>query len=116
MRHLIAALLVAESLARGLRLAQLLPALPGHDIVAAVLILAGVPVAALLFTSGWMLIARRPPAVALAQIALLSSAVLMTLTVGLGLAPTMIYPWWRWQVAIGYCGYAAASAAWLRGT
>ena len=111
MRHLIAALLLAESLARAFRLAQLLPALPGHDFVAAALIVAGCPVAALLFTSGWMLIARRPPAALIARIALLSSAVLVTLTVGFWLAPTMSYPWWRWQITIGYWLYATAASS-----
>jgi hypothetical protein len=38
----------------------------------------------------------------------LTSAVLTVFDVGLNLAPTMVYPWWRWQVTAGYLIYAAA--------
>ena len=105
-RFLLAALLVAESLARAVRLAALLPALAGYDATAVLLILAGGLVAALQFSSGWMLAARRPPAAVLARWAFLGAAIVITLTVGFGLAPTAVYPWWRWQVTGGYWAYA----------
>ena len=40
----------------------------------------------------------RPAGPPLARSALLVAAILTTLDVGFNLAPTGVYPWWRWQV------------------
>jgi hypothetical protein len=105
-RLALSALLMMEALARGARLAQLLPALPGYDPLAVFLICASGVVAALQMTSGWLLAARRLPAVALARQAVVAGAVLNTLVIGAALAPTIVYPWWRWQVTAAYWVYA----------
>jgi len=102
----LAALLLFESLGAALYLSRLISALPGHDALVVVLILLRGVIGALQFTAGWMLAARRPPGVVLAQWAVVSSAVWVLLAVGFNLAPTAIYPWWRSQAASAYGLYA----------
>ncbi len=104
---ILAALLIIESLFAGLYVGRLVPALAGHDLSVVAVILARGGVGALQFAAGWMLANRRPPGPALAGWAWLAAAVWTTLAVGLNLAPTMVYPWWRWQVTAAYCAYAA---------
>ena len=65
-------------------------------------------VAALLCAAGFMWIRGRTSAPAFTCVALLSSAVLLTLTLGLGLAPTSVFPAFRWPVVMGYWTYALA--------
>jgi hypothetical protein len=111
---LLAALLFFEALVSVVYLSQSISTLPGHDAtVVALTILRGV-VGALQFIAAWMLAARRPPGRALAQWALVSSAIWTLLGVGFNLAPTSIYPWWRWQFTIGYGLYVLAMLAALR--
>jgi hypothetical protein len=104
--------LIIEAFLAGLYVAGLISALPGHDALVVAVILARGVVGALQFTAGWVLVNRRPPGVALARWAFLSSAVLTTLAVGFNLAPTSVYPWWRWQVTAIYWGYAMG-ALWI---
>jgi hypothetical protein len=112
MRVVLSVLLILEALNAGFYVANLIPALPGHDLSVVVVILARGVVGALQFTASWLLIHKRPPAVALARYAFLSSAILTTLAVGFNLAPTSVYPWWRWQVTTIYWGYAVV-ALWI---
>ena len=113
LRRLIAFLLIAESIVNGMHVAGLLPALPGHDVSVVVLILARGLVGALQFAGGWTLAKRRPAGAPLARTALLVAAVLTTLDVGLNLAPTPVYYWYRWQFTAAYWAYAVLAAWWL---
>lgn len=112
--RLIASCLIAESMFGSLRVASLVPQLAGYDGIAVALILARGGVCAMQFVSGWLLANRRPQGFALAPWALVASAILTPLDVGLGLAPTPFYPWLRWQVTLGYDAYAMAAALFVR--
>ena len=112
MRTVLSALLIIEAFFAGLYVAGLVSALPGHDALVVVVILARGVVGALQFTAGWVLINRRPTGVALARYAFLSSAILTTLAVGFNLAPTSVYPWFRWQVTGAYWVYVLG-ALWI---
>lgn len=112
--RLLAFLLIAESLFGVLRVAGLLPLLPGHDAIAIALILARGLLGALQFAGGWMLATRRPQGFALARWAFLGGAILTPFDVGLGLAPTSIYAWLRWQVTAAYVAYAIGAYLFLR--
>ena len=114
LRRFLSALLLFESIVAGVYVARLVPALPGHDFSVIVVILARGVVGALQFAAGWMLAARRLPGVPLARLAFVGSAVLTTMAVGFNLAPTGVYPWWRWQFTGGYWVYALAALLALR--
>ena len=111
--RLLATLLIAESMFGGLRVAGLVSRLSGYDEVAVALIVARGFLGTLQFVGGWLLANRRPQAFVLAPWALVGGAILTPLDVGLGLAPTDVYPWLRWQVTLGYDIYALAGAAFL---
>lgn len=111
--RLLAFLLIAEALFGGVRVAGLLPRLPGYDVVAIALILARGLLGALQFTGGWLLATHRPQGPVIARSAFLGGALLTVFDVGLGLAPTSIYAWLRWQVTAVYAAYAIAAAIFL---
>src|SRR5512132_3559539 len=95
--RLIAFLLIAEALFSALRLATLLSQLGIYDPVAIALIVARGALGALQFTGGWMLATHRPAGPVLARWALAGGAALTVLDVGLRLAPSTVYYWYRWQ-------------------
>jgi hypothetical protein len=112
--RIVAAFLFLESLAGVFYVSRLVSALPGHDApVIGLIVLRGV-VSALQFAGAWMLFARRPPGVPIARAALLGSLVWTLLAVGFNLAPTGVYPWWRWQFSAVYVLYVAAALGALR--
>ena len=106
MRVILALALIVESIFNALYVAGLLRALSIYDAVAIALIFARGMTGALLCAGGWTLMTRRPAGAAIARLALIVAAVLTTLDVGFNLAPTSVYPWWRWQVTAGYWVYA----------
>lgn len=110
----LAFLLIAEALFAGARVTQFVPRLGGYDPIAAVLILSRGLLGALQFTAGWLLATRRPPGLALGQAAYVAAAILTAIDVGMGLAPTEVYAWIRWQVTLVYAMYAIAAAMFLR--
>jgi len=112
--RLLAFLLIAEALLAGVRVAEFVPRLGGYDLVALILILARGALGALQFTAGWLLATKRPQGFALGQAAFVAAAVLTVFDVGLGLAPTGVFVWLRWQVAMCYAAYAIAAAIFLR--
>jgi hypothetical protein len=79
-----------------------------------VLILSRGLLGVLQFTAGWLLATGRPQGIALGQAAFAAAAVLTVFDVGMGLAPTEVYAWIRWQVTIAYGFYAIAAAIFLR--
>ena len=114
--RVIAFLLIAESLVGALNFTQLISQIGIYSPLTIALILLRAVLNAFLFVGGWTLANRRPQGPALARYALLASAVLTLFDVGLNLAPTMVYPWWRWQVTAGYGVYAAACTGILKYT
>lgn len=113
MRRLLGAILIGEAAIAGLATLQSLPALPGYDAIAVVLILARAGVGALQLTSGVLLFEQRPPGTALARLALLLSAIVTTMTVGFRWAPSDIYYWIRWQFVGAYWAYAVIAIIYL---
>jgi hypothetical protein len=97
-----------------LRVANLISQLGGYDAVAVSLILARGLLGALQFTGGWLLASRRPQGFVLAQWAFVGAALLTPLDVGMGLAPTSVYPWLRWRVTMAYDLYAIGAALLVR--
>ncbi len=114
--RVIAFLLIAESLVGALNFTQLISQIGIYTPLTIALILLRAVVNAFLFVGGWTLANRRPQGPALARYALVSSAVLTLFDVGLNLAPTMVYPWWRWQLTAGYGMYAATCIWALKNT
>ena len=113
---LLGLVLIAEAAFAGLSVLRSLPALPGYDAVAVSLILAGGGVGALQAASGVLLLDKKDPGPVLGQAALLMSAILTTLVVGLRLAPSDIYYWIRWEYVAGYWTYALVGIWILRRT
>jgi hypothetical protein len=103
----VAFLLIAEAMLSAFHFANLLPFLSGHDAIAIALILVRVLLAALQFSAGWMVGSRRPQGYVLGQWALAAGALLTPFDVGLNLAPTLVEPWWRTEITVGYVLYAA---------
>lgn len=114
LRKVIATLLRVEAILNALYVAGLLSALPGHRWTAVTLILARGVVGALQYVAGTRLHNDEPSGRTLATMALLSAAALTTLDVGFNLAPTPIYPWWRWQTVGIYWTYALLASLAVR--
>jgi hypothetical protein len=110
----LAVLLLAEALGTAFWIAGIVPALAAHDALAVTTVIARGFVGALQLASGSFLLVRRPAAPALAQLALGSSAVLVTLEVGLRFAPSSLDPTYRWPIVIVYWAYALGWIAVLR--
>lgn len=112
--RLLASALIAESMFGALRVADLISRLGAYDAIAVALIIARGLLCALQFTGGWQLASRRPQGFSLAQLAFAGAALITPFDVGMGLAPTPVYAWLRWQVTIGYEVYALAALLLLR--
>ena len=97
--------LIAESMLTASRLAGLLPSIAVYDGVALLLIVLRGLLAPLQFAGGWFVASHRPQGRPLAVAALTLGAVLTVFDVGLGLAPSPVYPWWRWQATMIYSVY-----------
>jgi hypothetical protein len=111
---LLAVLLLAEAVRTAFWIAELLPSLGwrGHWILLLVLARAGV--GALQIASTVLLFDASARGVRLAQIALISSAVLLTLEIGLRLAPSDVDPSFRWWIVGAYWVYAGAMGTGLQ--
>ena len=116
LRRIPAALLILDGLGAAVRLTSLLPTLVVYGPLTLTLLAARALVAALQFTSGWMLWDDRPPARPIAIAALAASALLKIPEIGLRLAPTNIDPTFKWWAVAAYAVYAAAIAAWIERT
>ena len=112
--RLLAFALIAEALFAALRVAELISQLGGYDAVAVTLIVLRGLLGALQFMGGWLLASRRPQGLSLAAWAFAGAAIITPFDVGMGLAPTSVYPWLRWQVTIAYDVYAIAALIYLR--
>lgn len=105
--RVIAFLLIAESLITASRLTSFLSTLAAYEGTALVLIVLRAALVPLQFAGGWFLAKRQPQGVPLAKAALAGGAALTVFDVGLGLAPSPVYPWWRWEATVLYAAYAA---------
>ena len=114
LRRIPAALLILDGLGTAVRLTSLLPTLGVYAPIALTLLAARALIAALQFTSGWMLWDDRPPAAPLAIVSLVASALLAIPETGLRLAPTNIDPTFKWWAVIGYGIYALVMTASIR--
>lgn len=92
-----------------MRVAGLLPALGIYAPVTIVMIVLRGLLCALQFAGGWFLAERRPQGLQLAVGAYVGGLVLTPLDVGLGLAPSPVYAFFRWQATAVYCTYAVAA-------
>jgi len=106
-RVILPTLLLLEAALSGLWIWRLLPGLPARDPAILALIAARVVASLFQVTSSWCLRTKRPFAGTLTQRTLLATGVLMTLEVGLRLAPSNLDPTFRWHVVIGYWAYVA---------
>jgi len=106
LRRLLAVLLLAEVVRTAFWIAALLPSLGwrGHWILLLVVARAGV--GALQIASSVLLFEERARGVRLAPIALISSALLLTLEIGFRLAPSDVDPSFRWWIVGAYWVYA----------
>jgi len=112
--RLLAFALIAEAMFGALRTAGLISQLGVYDPVAVALIILRGLLGALQFVGGWLLASRRPQGFGLSRWAFAAAAIVTLFDVGMGLAPTSIYPWLRRQVTIGYAVYAIAAIVFLR--
>ena len=112
--RVVAFLLIAESLLTAARMASMLPVLAVYDGVALLLIVLRALLVPLQFAGGWSVASRRPQGPPLARAALVLGAALTVFDVGLGLAPSPVYPWWRWQAALAYAIYASIGVIVMR--
>jgi hypothetical protein len=110
----IALLLIVEGLSSGLRTVQRLPVLIHYPGLTPGVVLLRAAVAVAQFTGGWTLLAGRPFGPTAATWVYVASAVLVTLEIGIGLAPTSLFPAYRWPAVALYWLYALSAAAWLR--
>ena len=105
-----AVLLIGEALLTAAWLATRLPVLAIYGGTELLMIGLRALVAILLCAAASMWIRRLSPAPAFTRGAVLSSAGLLTLELGLRLAPTSLFPAFRWPVVMGYWVYALAVA------
>jgi hypothetical protein len=112
--RLIAFLLIAESMFVAMHVATLVRQIEIYEPVAVLLIVLRGLLAALQFTGGWTLAQRKPQGRMLAMYGLIGGALLTPIDIGLGLAPSPIYAWWRWHAVGIYVVYALAAVAMLR--
>jgi hypothetical protein len=105
-RYLFALLLILEGLSSALRFASRLSVLMVYPPLTVAFVAARFIVAIQQFGAGWMVIGGRPPGPPMARWALAASAVLVTLELGLGFAPTNLFPAYRWWAVGLYWAYA----------
>ena len=99
--------LLAESLFTAARLTSFISTLAVYEGTALVLLVLRAALVPLQCAGGWFLAKRQPQGAPLARAALIIGALLTVFDVGLGLAPSPVYPWWRWEVTGLYALYAA---------
>lgn len=113
MRRLLAVLLVVEAGLTASWLAGFLAVIGTYGWDVAVLVALRVAIAILQVTAGLMLTGGRLPAAVFARAAWIGSAVLLTVELGLGLAPSNVFPSYRWPLVVAYWIYAAAAVTLL---
>ena len=105
-RTAFALLLLLEGLSSALRFATRFSYVMIYPALTVSLIAMRLVVAVQQFGAGWMVIGGRPPGPPFARVALAQSAVLVTFELGFGLAPTNLFPAYRWWAVGVYWIYA----------
>jgi hypothetical protein len=103
-----ASLLAIEGALGALWVAGRLPLIASTDPGPLVVILVRAVAGALQLTGAWLLFERRDAAVPIARIAILASAAVTTVGIGLRVAPTNLDPALRWYFVGAYWAYALA--------
>jgi hypothetical protein len=116
MQQLFALLLVLEGLSSALRFLTRLSVLSVYPPFTLAFIGARFLVAVQQFAAGWMVFGRRPPGLLFARWVLVQSALLYTVGLGFGFAPTSLFPAHRWWVVGAYWVYALAGLVIFRPT
>jgi hypothetical protein len=109
---LIAVLLGTESLLTAFWVARLVPALSIYPWSVTVVVACRALVAAVQFSASLMLRRRHAAGRLFARTALLASALLLAIELGARVAPSNLFPSYRWPVIVGYAVYALL-ATWL---
>ena len=109
---LLALLLILEVVWTLPRLAAIVYTIAAYDAIAIALIAVRAFVSAMQVSAAMLLMRRRPQGAPIARAALIASAVLLTFEAGLNLAPSGVYPFWRWQIVTAYWLYAIAATWW----
>jgi len=107
-------LLIAESMFVAMHVATLARQIGIYEPVTILLIVLRGLLAALQFAGGWTLAQRKPQGRTLAMYGLIGGALLTPIDIGLGLAPSPIYAWWRWQATAIYAAYAVGGIVLLK--
>jgi len=110
---LIALLLIVEGLSTGLWVARVVTAEGAFGPTATVLMVLRGLVGAVQLTGGVFLLAGRRASMRLSQFALIASALLTTLEIGLRLTPNNLVPSLRWPLVAAYWIYAVGAAGYL---
>ena len=103
-----------EGLGSGVRFTQVVPLFAAYRPLTIGMLVLRALVGVLQFAGGWTLNGRRPVGRAIARSSLVASAVLTTLELGFRLAPTSLFPSYRWPVVAIYWLYALAGVWILR--
>jgi hypothetical protein len=98
--------LLVEGLSTGVRVTARLPVLPAYPWLTILLTVLRVAVALQQFTAGWMVLGDRPPGARLARWAYAESTMLLSLELGFRLAPSNIFPAYRWWFVGLYAMYS----------
>jgi len=113
-RFLIAALLALEGLSTGVATVSRVPTLPVYPALTVALILARAGVGVLQFGSAWMLLSNHDAGRGFARAVLLASACLVTLELGLDLAPSSLFPAYHRAAVVAYWIYTVIAVTSLR--
>jgi hypothetical protein len=113
-RWVIAALLALEGLSTGVAVVSRVQALAIYPPLTVALILARAGIGIAQFGSAWMLVTNQDAGRVFARVVLLTSACLVTLELGLDLAPSNLFPAYHRPAVIAYWIYALAAAVSLR--
>jgi hypothetical protein len=111
---LVASCLLLEGLATGVRFVTRVPILVVYPPLTIAFVVLRLGVALAQFTSGWMLLNGRPAGSSFGRWTYGVSAALVTFEIGLGFAPTSLFPAYRWPAVGLYWLYALAAIAALR--
>jgi hypothetical protein len=107
-------LLAFESVWNGVWVAGTLPNAVVYDATALTLLAIRGLICSFQGTAAFMLLNRHPAGARFGQVALVASALALALELGFALAPTNVFPSFRWPMVGAYCVYAAAGVWWLR--